>query len=84
MGCDEEMDIDFEYYDRMNKLRDRLSKMPISNFEIGDLPSILRIIGFEEGGFASDGPFYEDLELLEKRLPQIQTQEPHVVFNAES
>lgn len=84
MGCEEDMDIDYEYFDRMNKMRDRLSKMPISNFEIGDLPSILRVIGFEEGGVASDGPFYEDLELLERRLPGLGVQEPRVVFDTRS
>lgn len=84
MGCEEDMDIDYEYYDWLNKMRERLAKIPLSNFLIEDLPSILRVTGFREGEFRVDWHLDKDLERLENLFPEIKAQEPHVVFDAES
>jgi len=76
MGCEYFRDIDEvrredEYFQRLYKVRNELEKITIGCFMASDLPSILRLQNFTEGGLHLGGPFYSDLEIVEERIQKI-------------
>ena len=86
MGCDDygydsaEASREHEYYQKLYKIREELKQVSLGSFMATDLPSILRLLNFQEGGYSSSRPHYNDLEQIESRLSKIKAKESKTVF----